>query len=456
MTRVKETTVRWLPWGDRLVAVLAIGMVISLAAAWIMQYADVEGNPGLVERISYTVVDPTGMPPGVTRPYPLIGLHYFGDMWYHIGFGEALTPYIISGRPAQYPPIAIYVFKAWGIFGYPAALAIMTALNIALLSAFAWRAIGAAVPSRKVIIIIFTVLVTTPMIVTLDRGGHQYIAVGILAWSLWNYHRGRTWWAVILMVLAISLKSYLAFFLIYPLVRGHVKFVVRTVVVFVVVNGLLFFSFPGKATVSFGGFFTSTRQLTTSVGFDNIFNGSSLTSLIFHIMQLTEGTMAAEEAFFTFERYLSVPGLLWVGLVAFVAFSRRIPHWASLTLALSTAAMAIPAAWPYNFASMSLAAIYFGVRGQDPFPICRRTQADGASPPSTTVMASSRKHEVALRIIVMTVLCCTLIPQFGQLTNATGAQIVTYSLLAPLSVLLGGISLVIAALLVSIRKSTCS
>ena len=200
------TAREWSPWGDRLLAALVVGLGLSLAWAWTMQYADPSGMADFIG-LSYAAVDPTWMPPGVTHPYPLWGVHYFGDMWYHIGFGEAQTPYIIAGRPAQYVPIAIYVFKAWGIFGYPAALALMTVLNLGLISIYAWVMLRAVAPSRKVVIIALAVVLTGPMLVTLDRGGHQLIAVGLMAWALYLYARGREWWAVILMVVVLFFRT---------------------------------------------------------------------------------------------------------------------------------------------------------------------------------------------------------------------------------------------------------
>lgn len=428
----------WTAWGDRLLAALSLLLVAALAGAWIMQYANPEGNAGLIDRLSYTAVDPTWMPPGVTTPYPLIGVHYFGDMWYHIGFGEAQSPYIISGRPAQYPPLAILVFKAWGIFGYPIALAVMTFLNVALVSIFAWRITAPSPRSRRIMIIALTILLTTPMIVTLDRGGHQYIALGCLAWALYLYRRGNTAWALIPMILAISLKTYFAFFLVYPFVRGHKRFALESAALAGMVNVLLFLVFPGRPTVSFGGFFTSSAQFSNAVGFDNIFNGSSLTSAFFGISKLLEGVPSATDRFYSVEPYLSVPGLLWLLLVAVVAASRKVPYWASITLVLSTSAMAIPAAWAYNFASASLAGLYFGTRGIDPFPIQRRTFLDRWSflgSPGT----AGRRSKALLRFAIGASIAIALTPQFLMLTGQSGASVRSYFLIAPLTTLVAGL-----------------
>lgn len=436
--RTRSTTSGgWTPWGDRLLAALSIALVIGLAGAWIMQYANPQGNAFLVERLSYPIVDPSWMPPGVTHPYPLIGVHYFGDMWYHIGFGEAQSPYIIAGRPAQYPPIAILFFKAWGLFGYPAALAIMTFLNIALVSAFAWTLTAPSPRSKRILIISLTALLTTPMLVTLDRGGHQYIALGFLAWALWLYKRGHTIWSVLLAVIAISLKSYFVFFLIYPLVRGHKRFAIEVTGLTIALNAILFLAFPGRVTVSFAGFLTSSSQFSNGANFDNIFNGTSLTSLLFHLAELSQGTETATSYFTQFERFLSIPGLLWMVLVAILAASRRVPYWASIALALSTSAMAIPAAWPYNFASASLAALYFGTRGQDPFPMGTRSVLDRIKP----LAGASRPGRIQthlLRIVIGLTILAALAPQFMMLSGSFSSEVRGYYVLAPLVTLLGG------------------
>lgn len=427
----------WTAWGDRLVALLAVAFVASFVVLWLLQYGNAIGNPNLITRLSHIVEDQTWMPPGVTHPYPIIGLHYFGDMWYHIGFGEAQTPYIIAGRPAQYPPIAIYIFKLWGVFGYPTALALMTALNVALLSAYFWLRLRGVALSHRVIIIVFSIILTGPMIVTLDRGGHQYIAVGLLAWALWAYSKNRPWLAVILMVSAISLKTYLVLFLVYPFVRGHWRLVLKVVVVSAVVNGLLFFTFPGKATISFGGFLTSTIQFGNAAGFDNIFNGASLTAVILHMVKLTQGVPAATELFFDFERFLSVPGLIWLALVAVLAASRLVPYWASATLALFTAAMGIPAAWSYNFASASLAVLLFGLRNADPFPFTPRPWLDRL--PLLRLHAEGRA--TGLRWVFATAIALTLMPHYLTLVGAHGDTVRGVGFFPPAAALIAGVYL---------------
>lgn len=433
-----DSKVRWTPWGDRLLAALALALAIGIFGAWVLQYGNETGNPNLIE-LSYPVVDPSWMPPGVTQPYPLWGVHYFGDMWYHIGFGEAQSPYIIAGRPSQYPPLAIYVFKLWGISGYPSALLIMTILNVALLSAFAWFFLAPVARSSRILIITLTILITTPMIVTLDRGGHQYIAVGCVAWAFWLYSRGKQTWAVLLMVLAISLKTYFAFLLIYPFFRGHKRFALETTGLTIAINAILFLSFPGRPTVSFAGFFVSSSQFSNAANFDNIFNGTSLTSAIFHTVSLTEGREAATELFFRFEGLLSVPGLIWLLLVAVLAASRKVPYWASLTFALLTAALAIPAAWPYNYASLSLAALYFGMKAADPFPIGQRPWLDRLDALSPGVCDTNNPSTTLLRWVVLTVIVVSLSPQFLSLNTPDGDSIYAYYLLAPVAGAIGGL-----------------
>lgn len=438
-TRSANPSTGWTPWGDRLLAALAIGLAIGLAGAWTLQYTSPGGNPNLVEVLSYPLVDPTWMPPGVTQPYPLWGVHYFGDMWYHIGFGEAQSPYIIAGRPAQYPPVAIYIFKLWGVFGYPAALAIMSILNVGLLSLFAWKLTAPTPRSRRVLIITMTILITTPMIVTLDRGGHQYIALGALAWALWLYKGGRHTWAVLLTVVAISLKSYFVFFLLYPLLRGHKRFALETAVLTLAINAILFLSFPGRPSVSFAGFFVSSSQFSNAANFINIYDGTSLTSLVFHLTALTRGDDAATTLFFDFEPFLSVPGLIWLIVVAVLVASRKVPFWASLTFALLTAALAIPSAWPYNYASLSLAALYFGLGTHDPFPMRPRNWLDRIDRSQVLEGAGSTTRTAFLRWITLIAIVVSLTPQFFTLYGPGDVAISSYYLFTPLVTALMGL-----------------
>ena len=250
------------------------------------------------------------------------------------------------------------------------------------------------------------------------------------------------------MVLAISLKTYFAFLLIYPLLRGHKRFAIETAGLSVAINAILFLSFPGRPTVSFAGFFVSSSQFSNAANFDNIFNGTSLTSAIFHVTSLIEGRDFATDMFFQFENLLSVPGFLWLVVVALLAASRKVPYWASLTFALLTAALAIPAAWPYNYASVSLAALYFGTRESDPFPITRRPWLDRLERPGAIHSGTTTLSTTFLRWVVLGVIVVSLSPQFLSLQTPDGDSFYAYYLLAPLAGALGGL-LALAWLLTS-------
>lgn len=430
----------WSKWGEWLTAVVAIGTAFGLAGAWMMQYQNAEGNARLIERVAYIVEDRSWLPPGVSPLEPLVGQHYFGDLAIVLGYGEALTPYIIPGMPAQYPPVAIFFFKLLGVFGAHTALIALVLLSVSLVPLAVWHLMrGVSVPQRLTSVVLLVAL-TMPMISALDRGGMQFVAFGLLALCMFAYARDRPVIAVALFVVAVSLKSYLLVFALYPLVRGHRSFAIKAIVTTVVVNGVLFLAFPGRPTVSFGGFLTSTVFYSTT---DMVIDGNGLASIPLRFIEMTQGTDAAQEILSASSTLLTALGVFWLGIVVWLASRSSVPSWISMSLILASATMVVGAAYPYNYAWATIAAFYFGSTNSDPFPLRRSVERQSTLPTENPMIElrapegrSGLHGELTMRLLVLLMIAVSLVPQFWIWEGPSGDGRRAISTFPPVLVLL--------------------
>ena len=433
MAREQTTSSSWNRWGEWLTAVVAVGTTLGLAGAWAIQYFRVDGNARLIERVTYIVEDRSWMPPGVSELEPLVGLHYFGDLAIILGYGEALTPYIIPGMPAQYPPVAIILFKLLGLFGPHAALILLILLSAILLPVAVWKLMGGLSTPRRLVTLVILIWLTMPMISALDRGGLQFVAVGCLGLSILLFTRNRTVLAIVFFVIAVSLKSYLLVFIIYPLLRGHRAFAVKALVTAIVINGVLFLAFPGRPTVSFGGFLTSTVFYSTT---EMVVDGNGLASLPLRFIEMTRGTDAALSFLASSSMWLTLLAVLWLAVVAWLASRREVPYWISMSLVLASATMVVGAAYPYNYAWAALAAFYFGSTCSDPFPILRRGEGASVSGADQASSVKESALDIVMRVAVLVTIALSLIPQFWIWDGPSGDGRRAVSSFAPAAIVL--------------------
>lgn len=428
-------TTRWTKWGELLTAVVAVGTTLGMAGAWAIQYFSRDGNARLIERVAYIVEDRSWMPPGVSELQPLIGLHYFGDLAIVLGYGEALSPYIIPGMPAQYPPVAIFFFRLLGLLGPHIALVLLVLLSASLIPIAIWKLMGGVSVASRITTIALLVWITMPMISALDRGGVQMVAVGFLGLSILAYTKNRSVLAIALFVVAVSLKSYLLVFALYPLVRGHRSFAVKAVMTAIVINGVLFLAFPGRPTVSFGGFLTSTVFFSTT---EMVIDGNSLASLPLRFIEMTQGTEAARDFLGSNSALLTLLSVIWLGAVVWLASRRSVPYWLSLSLVLSSATMVVGAAYPYNYAWAALAAFYFGSSRSDPFPFSSRSTSsrDRSLVCESSLDVQSVWSNRFLRALTLITIAVSLVPQFWILDGPSGDGRRAVSLFAPAAIVI--------------------
>ena len=438
---------RWDAWGERLVALTAVGTAIALGHAWFTQYANPEGNGFFSQRISGPIDDPVDVPLDTPPVQPLLGVHYFSDLQQLVAYGKTANPYTID-NPVPNPPLGILQFKALGLFGDQASLWIFLVLAIGLLSFVGWRLMGDLSSPRKLINLTLIVGMTPAMMMAIDRGALSPVAIGMVGIAFLASRSRRWLLAVVVLALAISLKPYLALLLLYPLFRGHWRFVLGTLLGSGIANLAAFALVPGGFTSSLSGFVNaSLRYVDSEAAADQATNIKFITldavsfpGTILRVITWWKNIDVASMIYDDYNEWVLLPGILFLLAILLVLINRRLPYWVPLTLVLATSTVILPATPLYTLSWVSLAAFYFGSNGGDPFP----------------TRASDSSSVAGIRVVRIAFLCSlglSVTPVFWMLPGLERGSQDAIGLFAPAALMLSTAVAVIVSVTDLIRYS---
>mgnify|MGYP000108261881 CR=1 FL=1 len=422
---------RWNTWGDRLVGLGAVGVALALAHAWMTQYANPQGNGFFSQKLSGPIEDLMPNPPNTAALQPLVGYHYFSDLQLAIAYGKTANPYLID-YPAQYPPIGILEFRLLGLFGYQAGLWLFLLGAIGILGFVGWRLMGEVSRSRKLVNLLVLVILTPAMVMAVDRGALSPIATGMVGLAFLAAQRRRMFVAGVVLLLAISLKPYLALVLLYPLLRGYWKFVLKTAAATALINLAAFALFLGSFLNSFNGFINATLRYAdstaaadqaTTVKFVTL-DSVSGTGTILRVITFWKNIDVASMIYDNYVDFVLLPGLLFLIALIIILLNRHLPFWIPLTLTLATSTVVFPATPLYTLTWASLAAFYFGSSNSDPFP--RTSRQDESGPLDRTW----------LRIAYLVAIALCLVPTFWLIPGIESGNQTAAGLLGPLAILI--------------------
>jgi len=238
--------------------------------------------------------------------------------------------------------------------------------------------------------------------------------------------------AGVILLLAISLKPYLALVLLYPLLRGYWKFVLKTVAATALINLAAFALFPGSFLNSFNGFINATLRYADStaaadqattvkfVTLDSVSGAGTILRVITFWKNIDVASMIYDD----YVDFVLLPGLLFLIALIIILLNRRLPFWIPLTLTLATSTVVFPATPLYTLTWASLAALYFGSSNSDPFP--RTSHQDESGPLDRTW----------LRIAYLVAIALCLVPTFWLIPSMGGGSQTAAGLLGPLAILI--------------------
>ena len=186
----------------------------------------------------------------------------------------------------------------------------------------------------RVLVIGFTVLMTSPSLFAIERGNYILLAFTFIALSEWM---GRNWRGALFLALAINLKQYLVVLWLVPLLKRRYDYLIMSILFALVINqlamivvadghyGMLFENMFGFANISTSAFFEKMWYATSFSSWASVIGVDS-----------------------KIEQYFS-PGTF--RMLRFVLDSCR---WLSLGLALASVLVAILNSRYFNWEEVSL------------------------------------------------------------------------------------------------------
>jgi hypothetical protein len=408
----------WSSWGVRLITLVSVALAICLGWDWIQAfYRTVAVNA----QLSFPAGDQPWMPlDSVARP--IIGNHYFGDFQLPLGYASnlrhALSPYLSSAIPENYPPFTSIVFVLFSFLPLKVSAGVYLVLSAAIFLVPLWLLLAPLKVEYRVIFLIPLAILTVPFISFLDRGNDIGIAMGLVAWALWAWRSERWVLCGAFAAAAIAFKGYPAAILIVPLALRRYRFTAFVAGSAVILNLLSLLAFPG-------GYLKNLRAVPSAMISYKLNGGAtqlaswSLFSLIPKTAGLLVGPSAAHGLLTPNRALLWLPSVLYLVGVYFLIRRRRVPQWCWGPLALASIQLIVPLSFAYATAWAPLSAIWFawGHLIEDPVD-----EPDRRGPGIL----------LALRILVLMGLIASLVPSTFTLPGPDGFTTPLTEYLSPL------------------------
>ena len=158
--------------------------------------------------ILYQAVDPGyTAPPFVNQP--ILGVHYFSDFLQIMSYATNVNGYSTNlDFPNMYGPVTVFLFKILSNFPYIISIMLITVITVAALTNLMWQQMWQQTWRTKVIFVVFFLLLSRPLMLTIDRGNIQGIVVALNLAALYYFYSEKYNLAKIFLIIAISLKFY--------------------------------------------------------------------------------------------------------------------------------------------------------------------------------------------------------------------------------------------------------
>lgn len=158
--------------------------------------------------ILYQAIDPGyTAPPFVNKP--ILGVHYFSDFLQIMSYATNTNGYSTNlDFPNLYGPLTVFLFKILSNFPYVLSIMLISVITVTTLTKLMWQQMWQQMWQTKIIYVIFFLLLSRPLMLTIDRGNIQGIVVALNIAALYYFYSEKYNLAKIFLILAISLKFY--------------------------------------------------------------------------------------------------------------------------------------------------------------------------------------------------------------------------------------------------------
>jgi|LauGreSuBDMM15SN_2_FD.fasta_scaffold03179_2 hypothetical protein len=332
--------------------------MFTLIQTWVLQYKDLTGNAGLINRISFQVNDPPFLPSG-NAPQVILYKHFFGDWENLLDLARSENPYLIPNAASQTPPIGNMILKILSNFGTKYSFALLL-----IASAVIWLFLFRKVFKEQVFFfaslsIILYVGLTLPVIYSFDRGSLHILAFGLvgIAWYLFTIKKNIG--AVTFFIVAVSFKPQLLLALLLLLISRDFLKIIKSIFLVITSNILCLLYFEGNPLLSIQGYVKGTLFFTSKDSLGYTLDSASLSGFL---LRRYEGESSAGNlsSWLIDQRFgLLLPGLVLILIFLPIILSNIISQRVKIFLVLSLTSLVVPASMAYTMVWASLAIIPF-------------------------------------------------------------------------------------------------
>jgi hypothetical protein len=106
--------------------------------------------------------------------------------------------------PNMYGPVTVFLFKILSNFPYIISIMLITVITVAALTNLMWQQMWQQTWRTKVIFVVFFLLLSRPLMLTIDRGNIQGIVVALNLAALYYFYSEKYNLAKIFLIIASS------------------------------------------------------------------------------------------------------------------------------------------------------------------------------------------------------------------------------------------------------------
>ena len=354
-------------------------LLVGLGACWfLIILSDLYFGRDFIKAISFQVQDPTWMPENVGPSRALVGIHHFGDFQIWLGYAALNNPLASFVKfPPQSPPQLLWFFKSLLRLGFEPLFGIPRVLfGFWLISFGTWFQalkqyfLELHLSKREIRLFAASSVLSAPFIVTFDRGSLQFLVIGTSLLYVHFCNRRRSTFAVILFVIAVSLKPYCAVLLLWPTSQKQYKITIANILAAGTTTVISLWCIPGSIQVAAKSFAKALAGHVTGEGMsflnDSVSAPASIWKLI-NILHIEPARRAIE--------HNSGLLLLGIGIVTCVAaaiiiFSPQTSRQLALIVILACTQLVLPLSglytplWAVAILPLLIRQIEFQIRGK--------------------------------------------------------------------------------------------
>jgi hypothetical protein len=313
----------------------------SLGIAWLINYFPT--NINLVQRISFISEDKPWLAGGLV-PQKILGMHYFGDFQSALAFTIIDNPYLTtyldrsnllpSSKIFLYPLAIIPLKVSFGIYVLLSIFTLVVAIR-KLIKHIERQNVSSFTNFQKIVFCLLVFGFSRPFLTDLDRGNFYTFTISLIILSIVYFRENKIKLAATLLVIAVSIKSFLIFPLLPFLPWKKIRFLITLCAVFVLLNFTMALTYSMKAITVLENVYLNQSNYLNANFLGYVMNAGSLSSSFSRIIEYiygTENTISFLEKNLIMFRVLSLIYLAFALLTAFLSSKFEVKFFFSLSL----------------------------------------------------------------------------------------------------------------------------